>query len=162
MRRCSALCLFICASDSAARVCGPVCVSHHLQSVSTWLRCVHHRSVEIAALQIPPGCPQRTACETYQACVCVCVCSIPPEVNAEVEMPWGRTLRSGPLRGFQPFPKRCCCLTVGCGGKNPCSESSASVAWWSCCYRTLSEAQAAFFPTMVRFNLSLQPTFEEK
>ena len=56
-------------------VCGPVCVSHHLQSISTWPGCVHHRSVEIAALQIPPGSPRRTACKTYQD-LCICIQSL--------------------------------------------------------------------------------------
>lgn len=60
---------------SHLRVSGPVCVSHHLQSISTELRCVHHRSVEIAALQIPPGSPRRTACKTYQD-LCICIQSL--------------------------------------------------------------------------------------
>lgn len=73
--------LFICFSldfksfASSHRDSGPVCVSHHLQSVSTSLRCVHHRSVEIATLQIPPGFPQRTACKTYQD-LCICIQSL--------------------------------------------------------------------------------------
>lgn len=54
MWRCASFYLFIRDPASAGRVSGPVCVSHHLQSVSTWLRRVHHRSVEIAALEILP------------------------------------------------------------------------------------------------------------
>lgn len=72
---------------SSLRVSGPVCVSHHLQSISTRLGCVHHRSVEIAALQIPPGSPRRTACKTYQD-LCICIQSLLRWMPA-VEMPWG-------------------------------------------------------------------------
>lgn len=96
MRRCSALHLFICDSDSAGRVCRPVCVSHHLQSVSTWLQRVHHRSVEIAALQIPPVVLRGQHVKRIR----LDVCSIPPEVNAEADMPRGGPFAQAPFKVF--------------------------------------------------------------
>lgn len=77
--------------DSSHSVSGPVCVSHHLQSVSTWLWCVHHRSAEIAVLQIPPASPQRTACKTYQD-LCICIQALLRWTQ------WWNCHEAGPLR----------------------------------------------------------------